>query len=69
MTKFRLSNLTLSNNNIDEKSSSKVIGDIFVCLYQVTSACAVRFSVSGDTKAVYSYSSHFVAILEADCGD
>ena len=55
--------MTLSNNNIDATSSSRVIGVIFVRLYQVSSACAVRFSVSGDTKAVNSR--HFLVIVAA----
>ena len=57
--------LTLSNNYIDAMSSSRVIGFIFVRFYQVSSACAVRFSVSGDTKAVLNSSRHFVAIVAA----
>ena len=52
MSANKVYKLTLSNNNIDATSSSRVIGVIFVRLYQVSSAYAVRFSVSGDTKAV-----------------
>ncbi len=58
MSANKVYKLTLSNNNIDATSSSRVIGVIFVRLYQVSSACAVRFSVSGDKKAVLT-----VAIL------
>jgi hypothetical protein len=58
MSANKVYKLTLSNNNIDATSSSRVIGVIFVRLYQVSSAYAVRFSVSGDTKAVLT-----VAIL------
>ena len=60
MSANKVYKLTLSNNNIDATSSSRVIGVIFVFvrLYKVSSAYAVRFSVSGDTKAVLT-----VAIL------
>ena len=46
-----------------QRLAQRVIGVIFVRLYQVSSAYAVRFSVSGDTKAVNSR--HFVAVVAA----
>ena len=63
MSANKVYKLTLSHNNIDAKSSSRVKGDIFVRFYKVSSACAVSFSVSGDTKAVNSR--HFLAIVAA----